>query len=731
MYRIYAVNSDNLLPNGVAISGNTAISYGSILIHDDSIPGFDKKVADPKLTIQQSSSGTFTFSCTKDNPGYDYIQRLSTTIIIYEDNQELWRGRVIQEEEDFYFNRKFTCEGELGYLNDTLQPPHAYPKTISPKELLSSLLDVHNSKVGEDRQITVGYVSAKLSFKDEIELVENDNPSTSTSDKYLKYDGYYVSNATYYSYYLIFANVSSPNSEPRFGEEPNDTYVKVWYQVDNKRKEQPKSKEIYGYNPKYIPNEPAGWISGITNLANEDPPIYILNPNYVDETQQDDPKNYFYTNYETTMSCLSSMLINKIGGYVVTRRQDGVCYLDYFADDEYDNFRSIDDNFGEVQRVRFGENLLDFVKKWDMSDFATVLLPLGAEIKHPDDWPGDADHPRGLTDYTTAESVKASYIQASGTYVKGTTYYRRLSGYKKANTSNFVVGQTDVSNLYTYETTIVPMGINYYGVYDSQTTYYYNEDVYDEDGNLLWELNVIPKEFVEKEPPTGPVYDYDDFIIRETLMGRTWLKDLPWKSGETIIGNPTPLPDPTYPSRDHIYTLNPNYPSTTNEYKKCSSGSKYDDSKTYYEEYIYYEAVNTNGWTEGETDVSLFYAKERSSTPYVIAQTPMETYGWIEKAIIWDDIADPLDLYNKAVKYLSDYQFDKLSFVVTALDLNFLGVPNTVKFRLLDKVLVESPIHGINRYFPITKISIPLDSPENTEYTFGDVVDDTLTGSIS
>ena len=723
MYRVYAVDSDKLLPNG------SGIYHEPVLIHDDAVPGFDLKLYDPKLTIQQSSSGSFIFSCTKDNPGYDYIKRLSTTIIVENDSGELWRGRVIQEEEDFYFNRKFTCEGELGYLNDTLQPPHAYSKKITPKELLTALLDIHNSKVGEDRQIYAGYVSAKLAFKDEIEIVGgNDQPTSNVSDKYIKYSGLYISSATYYSYYLMPAGTIQqdyPSSEP---------YVKTWYKIDNQRKEQrPRQPKGNEYIP-FEPNAPAGWVSGITDLTYEDPPIYILNPNYVDETQPSDnfnSKDYLYTNYETTMSCISSMLIDKLGGYVVTRRDASRCLLDYFADDEYDNFRQVPQNLGGkyqyFQRVRFGENLLDFVKNWDMTNFVTVLLPLGAEISHPDDWPGDDEHPRGLSEYTTVESINSIYVQASGKYVQGTSYYRKVNGYKKANVSEFVPGQTDVSNLYTYETVIVPMGINYYGIYDSQVTYYYYDGPEDGQGNPTWILKPVPKEYMEKTPS---LID-DDFVMNETFLGREWFTGRPWRSGVTMIGSSTPIADPYYPSLNHLYTLNPNYPNTTTQYKKCPNGSKYDSSKTYYETYPYYEAVNTTGWTEGQTDVSMFYVKEKGSSPYVIAQTPMETYGWIERSITWDDLSDPQDLYNKAVKYLADYQFDKLSFVVTATDLYLLGVPYALEFKLLDKVLVESPIHGINRYFPITKITIPLDSPESTEYTFGKVIDDTLTGNIS
>lgn len=35
--------------------------------------------------------------------------------------------------------------------------------------------------------------------------------------------------------------------------------------------------------------------------------------------------------------------------------------------------------------------------------------------------------------------------------------------------------------------------------------------------------------------------------------------------------------------------------------------------------------------------------------------------------------------------------------------------------------------HGLDRVFPVTKLEIPLDSPENTQFTLGDTVQTSLT----
>lgn len=51
--------------------------------------------------------------------------------------------------------------------------------------------------------------------------------------------------------------------------------------------------------------------------------------------------------------------------------------------------------------------------------------------------------------------------------------------------------------------------------------------------------------------------------------------------------------------------------------------------------------------------------------------------------------------------------------------------------RLLDNVRVISYPHGLNRLFPVTKMEIPLDKPENTTYTLNFKKTNTLTGNIA
>lgn len=111
---------------------------------------------------------------------------------------------------------------------------------------------------------------------------------------------------------------------------------------------------------------------------------------------------------------------------------------------------------------------------------------------------------------------------------------------------------------------------------------------------------------------------------------------------------------------------------------------------------------------------------------YVQSDEAVQNYGWIVKTVNWDDVSDPEVLLEKAKEYLADLQFDNLELELSALDLHYLDV-NTEAVKLLDEIRVISRPHGLDRMFPVTKLEIPLDHPENTQFKMGDTVQVSLT----
>lgn len=112
----------------------------------------------PVLTMEDSMAGTLEFTMPPTHSRYDSIRRMRSVITVERDGVEIWEGRPIEENIDFYKRKKVTCEGALAYLNDTTQPQWEF-HDIGVREFLTTLLSVHNSKVSSDKQFQTGIVT--------------------------------------------------------------------------------------------------------------------------------------------------------------------------------------------------------------------------------------------------------------------------------------------------------------------------------------------------------------------------------------------------------------------------------------------------------------------------------------------------------------------------------------------------------------------------------------------
>lgn len=135
-----------------------SIYADDICIYDDTSPLESLRVISPNLVMEDSAAGSLEMTIPPTNPGYDYIVRMDTDILVKRHNTEIWAGRVLSEDEDFWNNRILICEGELSFLNDTTQPPNEY-HDMTVRGFLSALIDIHNSKVAANRKFTVGVVT--------------------------------------------------------------------------------------------------------------------------------------------------------------------------------------------------------------------------------------------------------------------------------------------------------------------------------------------------------------------------------------------------------------------------------------------------------------------------------------------------------------------------------------------------------------------------------------------
>lgn len=101
-------------------------------------------------------------------------------------------------------------------------------------------------------------------------------------------------------------------------------------------------------------------------------------------------------------------------------------------------------------------------------------------------------------------------------------------------------------------------------------------------------------------------------------------------------------------------------------------------------------------------------------------------FGVIYKAVIWDKVKDPAELKRRGQKYLDSGANDSVEISLSAIDLHLLD-PNIDAIRLGEKNLIYSSPHGFNSRLACSKITLDLENPERSQYSFGKV-GKTLTG---
>lgn len=103
---------------------------------------------------------------------------------------------------------------------------------------------------------------------------------------------------------------------------------------------------------------------------------------------------------------------------------------------------------------------------------------------------------------------------------------------------------------------------------------------------------------------------------------------------------------------------------------------------------------------------------------YVYSQEAVKSYGWIFKTVKWDDVHVADNLLRKGKEYLSDIQFAQITLTVSAVDLHMLHV-DMERIKILDRIRVTSEPNGLDRYFPVSEMTLYLDKPSNNKLTLG------------
>lgn len=196
--------------------------------------------------VAGNSPGYLKFKISPTHPHYDKIYPLSSELYVYEDDEEIFRGRSVTSEEEFNRTHQMTCESDLAYLCDSIVRPFEFQGSI--QDFLEQVLAGHNAQVEERKRFAVGRV-----------------------------------------------NVADSN-------------------------------------------------------------------NYINRSN---------TNYSNTLDCLRDKLVKIHGGYLRTRLENGIRYLDYVTDGGGTN----------SQIIRYGVNLVNYNKMQDATALFTALIPTGAKLE--------------------------------------------------------------------------------------------------------------------------------------------------------------------------------------------------------------------------------------------------------------------------------------------------------------------------------------------------------------
>ena len=109
----------------------------------------------PTWDMELNKAGSLRFTMPPYHPYYGKLQKLKTTIDLYDGGELLWRGRVLSDDGiDFDGMKSVYCEGALSFLVDSIVRPYDWKSSVS--DYFTFLVSQHNEQVEKSRQFRVG-----------------------------------------------------------------------------------------------------------------------------------------------------------------------------------------------------------------------------------------------------------------------------------------------------------------------------------------------------------------------------------------------------------------------------------------------------------------------------------------------------------------------------------------------------------------------------------------------
>lgn len=135
------------------------VFYGADIIYDSRDP--DLVLTGLKAELALNEAGTFEFTMPITHPFRDSIalMKKSCEVVLEQDGEVLFRGRVAQRKRGFYGNSQYRCEGDRSYLNDVTLPPYSTANAGMPSTvdgLFNWYMAQYNAKVPPNQRFLAG-----------------------------------------------------------------------------------------------------------------------------------------------------------------------------------------------------------------------------------------------------------------------------------------------------------------------------------------------------------------------------------------------------------------------------------------------------------------------------------------------------------------------------------------------------------------------------------------------
>lgn len=183
------------------------------ILYDPFIADQGYSVLNPKITYEMNKAGSLEFIVPPNNVNIGAIHKLKSIVKVFDNGKEIFRGRVLHDETDFYKRKSVYCEGELAFLLDSIVRSYDYQGNFDG--LFTQLIENHNSQVDDDKKFIVGEITVK-DKNDYIHYSSTQYPTTwdEINEKLIKTHGGYLrtrleNGKRYIDYIEDYTNVSN------------------------------------------------------------------------------------------------------------------------------------------------------------------------------------------------------------------------------------------------------------------------------------------------------------------------------------------------------------------------------------------------------------------------------------------------------------------------------------------------------------------------------------------